>query len=57
MKMLPKVFLCASVIVLVIGIILCVVPIQLVAGPHGFLGLSQALAILAIAIKYIMEKR
>jgi len=38
-----------------IAIILKVVHINLVAGPHGWLELSQVLAILSIAVKYVLE--
>lgn len=55
MKMLPKVSLCASVIILVIAIVMRVIHINLVAGPYGWLVLSQVLAILAIAVKYVLE--
>ena len=55
MKMLPKVTLCAAVVIFVIAIILSVVQINIVAGPSGWLELSQVLAIFAIAIKYILE--
>lgn len=55
MNMLPKLSLYAAAIVLVIAIILSVVGMNIVAGPSGWLELSQVLAIFAIAIKYILE--
>ncbi len=57
MKFLPKLALYSSMFVLVIAIFLSYLDKNFISGPNGWLDLSEVLAILSIALKYVYDKR
>jgi len=57
MKMIPKLSLLGSVVVLVIAIILSLFNTNIIAGPNGWLDLSLLLAVLSIAIKFVQDEK
>ena len=54
MKQLSKLTLLASAVVLVVAIILSLLQKNIIAGPNGWLELSLVLAVLSVAVKYVM---
>jgi len=57
MKMIPKLSLLGSVVVLVIAIVLSLFNTNIIAGPNGWLDLSLLLAVLSIAIKFVQDEK
>lgn len=54
MKQLPKILLLKSAVVLVVAIILSLLQKNIIAGPNGWLELALVLAVLSVAVKYVM---
>ena len=54
MENLPKIFLLAAAIALIIGVILSFTQTALIATANGWLDLSLALAVFSIAIKMVL---
>ena len=54
MNQVSKLALLASAVVFVIAIILSLIQKNIIAGPNGWLELSLVLAVLSVAVKYVM---